>query len=102
MPKKKKKKEYNPVQTEGVQQMEMHMILNPARSEMNSKATAPGNLTINTKSHAIGMLQVLVNISYFKSSTTLRNYVNKISQYSILAKPKRQTLYCSTSGQRHD
>ena len=78
--KEKKKKECNPVQTEGLQPMEIYRFLNPNKGCMSSKTTVPGNLSINTYSHARVMSQVLyLKTADFMSSTDWRNYANKIS-----------------------
>ena len=78
--KRKKKKECNPVQTEGLQPMEIYRFLNPNKGCMSSKTTVPGNLSINTYSHARAMSQVLyLKTADFMSSTDWRNYANKIS-----------------------
>ena len=72
----------------------------PTRAVMRRKTSASGNLTVNTDSYVRDMSQVLIKSEDFKFSTNSRNCDPKDLWPSILAKPKRQTLYYST-GQKH-
>ena len=78
----KKKKRIQSSPTEGPQPTEMYSVLNPNKGCTNSKTTVPGNLSVNTCSHASNMPQVLLLKSAdFKSSMNLRNCANKISRH---------------------